>query len=112
VVLSELARAEVMGVFHRRLRERTWRRNEFLTVVRQFSTDEAAGYWTWIPLDSAIVEQVVRTYATLPKDVFLRTADCLHLVTALRHGFTEIHTHDAHQREGAPALGLAAVAIE
>ena len=112
VVLSELARAELMGVFHRRLRERTWRRNEFLTVVRQFSTDEAAGYWTWIPLESAIVEQVVRTYATLPKDVFLRTADCLHLVTALRHGFTEIHTHDAHQREGAPALGLAAVAIE
>jgi len=112
VVLSELARAELMGVFHRQLRERRWDRTEFLTVVRQFSSDEMGGYWTWVPLDGAIVEQVVRTYATLPDDVFLRTADCLHLVTALRHGFTEIHTHDGHQRDGAGALGLTAVAIE
>ena len=112
VVLSELARAELMGVFHRRLRERKWSRDEFLTVVRQFSTDEVGGYWTWVPLDSGIVEQVVRTYGSLPEDVFLRTADCLHLVTALRHGFTEIHTHDTHQRDGAGALGLTAVAIE
>jgi len=111
VLLSELARAEIMGVFHRRLRESRWDRNEFLTVVRQFSTDDVGGFWTWVPLDGGIVEQVVRAYATLPEDVFLRTADCLHLVSALRHGFAEIHTHDAHQREGAAALGLAAVAI-
>jgi predicted nucleic acid-binding protein len=111
VLLSELARAEILGVFHRRLRERRWDREEFMTVVRQFSTDEGGGYWTWVPLDGGIVEQVVRTYATLPSDVFLRTADCLHLVTAMRHGFTEIHTHDAHQRDGAGALGLTAVAI-
>lgn len=100
-----------MGVLHRRLRERRWDRDEFLTVARQFSTDEMSGYWTWVPLDGGIVEQVVRTYATLPEDVFLRTADCLHLVSAMRHGFTEIHKHDSHQRDGASALGLAAVAI-
>jgi predicted nucleic acid-binding protein len=111
VLLSELARAELMGVFHRRLRERTWERNDFLMVVRQFSADEVAGYWTFVPLEGGIVEQVVRTYATLPEDVFLRAADCLHLVTALRHGFTEIHTHDTHQRDGAGALGVTAIAI-
>jgi len=111
VLLSELARAELMGVFHRQVRERRWNRNAFLTVVRQFSTDEAGGYWMWAPLDGGIVEQVVRACATLPDDVFLRTADCLHLVTALRHGFSEIHTHDAHQRAGAAALGLTAIAI-
>jgi len=111
VLLSELARAELLGLFHRRLRQRGWDRNEFTTVVRQFSTDEGSGYWTWIPLDGEIVEQVVRLYATLPEDVLLRTADCLHLVTALRHGFGEIHTHDTHQHDGASALGLTAVAI-
>lgn len=111
VLLSELARAELMGVFHRRLRERKWNRDEFLTVVRQFSTDEVSSYWTWLPLEGTIVEQVVRTYTALPEDVFLRTADCLHLVTALHHGFAEIHTHDRHQRDGAGALGLTAVAI-
>lgn len=112
VLLSELARAELAAVFHRQLREQKWSRNEFAAVVRQFSTDEAVGYWTWVPLDSSIVEHVVRTFATLPQDVFLRTADCIHLVTALRQGFTEIHTHDAHQRNGAGALGLVAVTIE
>jgi len=112
VLLSELARAELLAVFHRQLRERRWNRDEFATLARQFSTDEVVGYWTWVPLDSGIIEQVVKTFTTLPGDVFLRTADCLHLVTALHHGFTEIHTHDAHQREGAGALGLTAVAIE
>lgn len=110
--LSELARAELAAVFHRQLRERKWERDEYATVLRQFATDEAVGYWTWVPLDSSIVEQAVRTFATLPEDVFLRTADCLHLVTALRHGFGEIHTHDAHQQDGAGALGLAVVTIE
>jgi len=112
VVLSELARAELMGVFHRRVRERSWSRDEFLTVLRQFSTDEARGYWTWILLEGTIVDQVVRVYSTLPADVFLRTADCLHLVSALNQGFSEIHTHDKHQRDGAGALGLTALAIE
>ena len=111
VLLSELARAELMGVFHRRLRERRWDRSEFMMVVRQFSTDEVGGYWTWVPLEGDLVEQVVRTYATLPEDIFLRTADCFHLITALRLGFAEIHTHDIHQQDGAGALGLTAVAI-
>ena len=111
VALSELGRAEIMAVFHRRLRERKWSKNEFLTVVRQFSTDDASGYWSWLPLDSSIIDEAFRTYTTLPGDMFLRTADCLHLVTALRHGFAEIHTHDTHQRDGAGALGLTAIAI-
>ena len=111
VLLSELARAEIVAVFHRQLRERKWTRDDFATVLRQLSTDEAVGYWTWVPLDSSIVEQVVRTFTTLPEDVFLRTADCLHLVTALQQGFTEVHTHDTHQRNGASALGLTAVVI-
>jgi len=112
VLLSELARAEIVAVFHRQLRERKWSRDDFATVLRQLSTDEAVGYWTWVPLDSSIVEQVVRTFTTLPENVFLRTADCLHLVTALQQGFTEVHTHDTHQRNGASALGLTAVVIE
>jgi len=112
VLLSELARAELVAVFHRQLRERNWSRHDFATVLRQLSTDEAVGYWTWVPLDSSVVEPVVRTFTTLPEDVFLRTADCLHLVTALQKGFTEVHTHDTHQRSGAGALGLTAVVIE
>ncbi len=111
VALSELARAEIMGVFHRRLREKKWTKQDFQAVVRQFSRDDIGGYWSWLPLDAMIVEQSVKTYSTLPGDVFLRTADCLHLVTALHHGFSVIHTHDAHQIKAAASLGLTAQSI-
>jgi hypothetical protein len=71
----------------------------------------SSGYWTWLPLDSAIIEAASTTYTTLPETVFLRSADCLHLVTALHYNFAEIYTHDSHQIDAASALGLKAVAI-
>jgi predicted nucleic acid-binding protein len=111
VVFSELARAELMAVFHRRLREQTWSRREFEAVTRQLIKDEVSGYWSWRLLDSVIVDEAVKIYSMLPETIFLRTADCLHLVTALHHGFTEIHTHDVHQIRAASALGLAAASI-
>jgi hypothetical protein len=111
VFLSELARLELMAVFHRRLREGKWARTDFVSAIRQFSADDIGGFWTWLPLDSAIVEAAATTYATLPETVFLRSADCLHLVTALHHNFAEIHTHDKHQIAAAAALGLKPVTI-
>jgi hypothetical protein len=111
VYLSELARVEVMGVFHRRLREGRWTRPDFLAAVRQFSTDDIGGFWTWLPLERAIVDTAANLYATLPDGVFLRSADCLHLVTALHHRFAEIHTHDKHQLVAALSLGLKAETI-
>ena len=111
VVLSELARVELMSVFHRRLRERVWSQRDFQRIIRQFSQDDIGGCWLWVPLDGVIVEQAVKTYTSLVENVFLRAADCLHLVTALYHGFTEIYTHDKHQIQAAPALGISASVI-
>jgi predicted nucleic acid-binding protein len=106
VLVSELMRAELMGVFHRQLREKRWTRDQFSTAVRQFTNDDMGGFWTWLPLDSTIVESAAKTYTTLPETVFLRSADCLQLVTALHHGFTDIHTYDLQQTTAAKALGL------
>lgn len=111
VCLSELARPELMGVFHRRLREGKWPRTDFLAAVRQFSHDDIGGFWTWLPLAGPIVEAAAQTYTTLPDTVFLRSADCLHLVTALHHNFAQIHTYDLHQTRAAPALGLKAASV-
>jgi predicted nucleic acid-binding protein len=111
VCVSELVRPELMGVFHRRLREGKWKRADFLAAVRQFSADDIAGYWKWLPLSSVILEAAATTYTTLPETIFLRTADCLHLTTALHHNFAEIHTHDKQQASAAVALGLKPVAI-
>ena len=103
---------EPLGVFHRRLREGKWPRVHFEAATRQYLHDDTAGFWTWLPLDSTIVEAAVRAYTTLPDNVYLRSADCLHLVTALHHGFSDIYTHDTHQFAVAPALGLRAIRVE
>jgi predicted nucleic acid-binding protein len=104
--ISELARVEVMSVFHRRLREGIWNRTNFLSVISQFSKDDLSGFWTWLPLDKPILEAAAKTYATLPRTVFLRSSDCLHLMTALHHNFAEIYTYDGHQSAAARVLGL------
>ena len=106
VLVSELVRAELMAVFHRQLREKKWTRDRFMTSVRQFTNDDLGGFWTWLPLDSTVIESAAKIYTTLPDSVFLRSADCLHLVTALHHGFTDIYTYDVHQTDAAVALGL------
>ena len=109
VCLSELARVELPAVFHRRLREKKWTRQEFLAAIRQYAHDDVAGFWTWLPLNQSITEAAARIYTTLPETVFLRSSDCLHLVTALHYHFPEICTYDAHQTLGASALGLRAI---
>ena len=106
VFVSELVRAELMSVFHRQLRERKWTRDNFMTAVRQFTNDDLGGFWTWLPLDAMIIEAAAKIYTTLPDTVFLRSADCLHLVTAMHHSFSEIYTYDTHQTAAATSLGL------
>ena len=106
VAVSELVRVELMAAFHRRLREGRWGRAEFQAAVRQFQQDDLGGLWIWLPLDSAILNAAAQTYTALPETVFLRSSDCVHLVTALHLNFPEICTYDKHQTLAAPALGL------
>ena len=106
VCLSELVRPELMAVFHRRLREGIWNQRDFLAAVRQFQHDDLASFWTWLPLDSFIVRAAADAFATLPPNVYLRSSDCIHIVTALHHNFRELVTFDAHQLKAAAAIGL------
>ena len=80
--------------------------------MRQFNKDDTGGFWEWAPMDGPLIRQAAQIFVTLPEKVFLRTADCLHLVTAQRHGFSEIYTHDLHQIKAAEALGLEAVVLD
>lgn len=111
VWVSELARTELMAVFHRRLREGKWSEAIFRSVVRQFDRDELSGIWNWIPLTAETTGEAAQVFRTLPENIFLRAADCLHLVSAIQNGFSMIYTHDRHQISGARALGLETVMI-
>jgi uncharacterized protein len=108
VCVSELVRPELMAVFHRRLRERIWSQRDFMAAIRQFQSDDLAGLWTWLPLDSQILRATAEAFATLPSDVFLRSSDCIHIVTALHHNFSELVTYDGHQLKAAATMGLRA----
>lgn len=106
VCVSDLVRPELMAVFHRRLREKAWSQRDFAAAIRQFQSDDLAGFWTWLPLDSQILGAAATAFTTLPTDVFLRSSDCIHIVTALHHGFNELVTYDVHQLKAAAAMGL------
>ena len=111
IIASELARVELMSAFHRQLRERKWTRGQFQDVAGQFNRDNTVGYWTWLPVGSVIVNAASQLYLSLAESIFLRASDCLHLVTALHHGFEELCTFDRHQQEAVQALGLAVIKL-
>jgi hypothetical protein len=111
VYASELVRVELAAVFHRRLREKLWSIADLNAAARQFHHDDVGGFWTWLPLDSAVVDAAAKVFLTLPPTVCLRSADCLHLVTALYHQFSDVHTHDKHQITAAATLGLNPITI-
>jgi predicted nucleic acid-binding protein len=111
LTLSELARVEVLSVFHRYWRERLWSREQFMYAVGRLDQDDLREIWTWLPVDRAIIMYSVHAYLQLPDDIFLRASDCIHIATAIRSDHDTIHTHDVRQAKAAEALGLVAVRI-
>jgi uncharacterized protein len=111
VYLSEFARVELHAVFHRRYREGLWTSVDFNAAVQQFNHDDISGFWTWLPLDPAVVGAAAKIFLTLSPDIYLRSADCIHLVTALQNNFSDVYTHDKHQIAAAASLGLNPIAI-
>jgi predicted nucleic acid-binding protein len=100
-----------MSVFHRRMREREWNREQFQTAANQLSRDDTVQYWTWLPVGSFIIGAASQMYLSLPESAFLRASDCLHLVTALHHGFEEVCTFDRHQQAAVQTLGLTVIKL-
>lgn len=106
IACSIFGRMELLAALHRKLREGELTAPQVTVVLRQFDLDESEKFWEWIPLSSAIVEGVADTFRSLPRGVFLRTGDAVHLLSARAHGFTEIYSNDTHLLRAAPHLGL------
>ena len=62
--------------------------------------------WEWLPLTTAVMTAVVDAYGSLPRDVFLRTGDAVHLLSARDHGLDEVYSNDRRLLAAAPYLGL------
>ena len=62
--------------------------------------------WEWLPLTTAVMTGVADTCGSLPRDVFLRTGDAVHLLSAREHGLTEIYSNDRRLLAAAPYVGM------
>ena len=108
---AALGRVEVSTALHRKLREGVFGEATFREVIAQFEDDCARGLWTWIPVTAALLTATVAVIRHVPKSVFLRAADAIHLACARESGFTEVYTGDRHMTAAAPHFRVRAVAV-
>jgi len=108
---AALGRAEVSAALHRKLREGVFGDAAFREVVAQFEDDCSRGLWMWIPVTAAVLTATVAVIRRVPKSVFLRAADAIHLACARESGFLEVYTGDRHMTAAAPHFRVRAVAV-
>ncbi|MDE2978649.1 MAG: type II toxin-antitoxin system VapC family toxin [Acidobacteriota bacterium] len=107
IASSVIGRLELHAALHRKLREGGLSAESHQLVLRQLSFDEATGVWHWISLSPAVARAVVDLFRQLPSDVYLRTGDAVHLVSAKEQGFAEIFSSDRRLLEAADHVGMA-----
>lgn len=111
IVSSVYGRLELHAALHRKLREGELTAEQHQAVLRQLSVDEASGVWQWIPLSAAVMRAVVDLFTHLPSDVFLRTGDAVHLISAREHGFQEVFSSDRRLLAAAQHVGIAGLDV-
>jgi predicted nucleic acid-binding protein len=92
---------EILAAFHRKLREGAITPKSYQTLLAQFEADRAAGAFQWLPAGGEVLQRITAVYAALPRTVYLRGDDALHLATAAANGFKAIHSNDSHLLAGA-----------
>ena len=93
-----IGKAEVIAVFHRKLRESVVDVSGFHLLCDQFDADCASGLWQWRAVDDALMASSARRFRGLPSTTFLRAADGLH-IEALGHLETQPEDSRARDRE-------------
>ncbi len=62
--------------------------------------------WLLLPVTDRVLRQVEVLVRTLPRSMFLRAGDAIHIVSAVDSGFNEIWTNDRHLLAAAAHFGL------
>lgn len=107
----EWARVEFACILQRHLREGHLKAREARDVLRDLHEDEKAGVWRWLPITSALLDDVWSEVNQLPKNVFLRAGDAIHLGCARQNGVRAIYTNDRHMLAGARHFGLQGINV-
>ncbi len=106
VYSSAWALAEFHSVLHRRLREGSASPQDIRDLASRFAEQAAAGLWNLVPVTEALLRRTSALIVSAPRDLFLRTADAVHLTTAQEIGEREVWTNDRHMLAAASYFGL------
>ena len=104
----EFGRMEFVAALHRVYREGRVTNDELRVILRRWRRDQEQSLWNWMPLHAIIIDEVLRMFETLPREVYLRASDAIHLACARENGFAEIYTNDRHLKIAAAHWGLTA----
>jgi predicted nucleic acid-binding protein len=100
------ALAEFHAVLHRRIREGTLSPSDARELALRFSEHIEDGLWNLIPVNEALLRKTSALMVSGPRDLFIRTADAVHLTTAHEVGERAVWTNDRHMLEAASYFGL------
>ena len=103
---SVWAFAEFHAVLHRRVREGVASAEEAGDLASRFSGHARDGLWNFIPVNEALLRRTGILMISAPREIFLRTADAVHLATAQELGERDVWTNDRHMLAAAPYFGL------
>lgn len=104
-------RIELFAAIKRHLREGRLSGAEARRTFGRLESDEAAGYWNWIPFTPPLVRETCNRIARLPGSVYIRSADAMHLACAAESGFREVYSHDRHLLAAASYFGIKAIDV-
>ena len=107
VIRSSLwALAEFHAVLHRRMREGASTRSDARKLALHFSQHIEAGLWNFIAVNEALLRRTNALVVSAPRNLFIRTADAVHLTTAQEIGESAVWTSDRHMLSAAAFFGL------
>lgn len=106
VYSSTWAVVEIHCVFHRQMREGGLTRQQARELGRLFLHHLHEGLWNLIPAGEALLRRAGTLVISAPSSIFLRTADAVHLTTAMELGESEIWTNDRRMLTAAAWFGL------
>ena len=93
-------------VLHRRVREGSYSRANASDLASRFSAHIGEGLWNLIPVTEGVLRRTSALILSAPPDLFIRTADAVHLITAQEAGELEVWTNDRHMLAAADYFGL------
>ena len=100
------ALAEFHAVLHRQVREGAASPADARELASRFSQHIEHGLWNLVPVTEALLRRTSALMLSAPRDLFIRTADAVHLMTAQEIGERTVWTGDRHMLAAAAYFGL------